>query len=194
MKMKKRILTLAVMMIMLTAVSASAQYASRIRPVIALPATCNPLNGDVVSLTTGGVTTLYHCTAANTWSVAGQNTNSTFVLPAAGILSFSTRSNIRSSADGLLTLLNTAATDFVRLNLGPIAVTHPAIAVSPAVAGQTQGIIILRADGTAQVQASLGAATNGSIIYCADCTIANPCVGGGTGAIAKRLNGVWVCN
>ena len=35
---------------------------------------------------------------------------------------------------------------------------------------------------------------NGSIIYCSDCTIANPCAGGGTGAIAKRLNGVWVCN
>lgn len=42
--------------------------------------------------------------------------------------------------------------------------------------------------------ASLPAATNGSIMYCSDCTIANPCAGGGTGAIAKRLNGAWVCN
>ena len=40
----------------------------------------------------------------------------------------------------------------------------------------------------------LRAATNGSIIYCSDCTIANPCAAGGTGAIAKRLNGAWVCN
>ncbi len=34
----------------------------------------------------------------------------------------------------------------------------------------------------------------GSMIYCSDCTIANPCAGGGNGAIAKRLNGAWVCN
>lgn len=35
---------------------------------------------------------------------------------------------------------------------------------------------------------------NSTVTYCSDCTIANPCAGGGTGAIAKRLNGVWVCN
>lgn len=35
---------------------------------------------------------------------------------------------------------------------------------------------------------------NGMIGYCSDCTIANPCAGSGTGAIAKRLNGVNVCN
>lgn len=35
---------------------------------------------------------------------------------------------------------------------------------------------------------------NGAIIYCINCTIANPCDSGGTGAIAKRLNNVWVCN
>jgi hypothetical protein len=35
---------------------------------------------------------------------------------------------------------------------------------------------------------------NGMIGFCSDCTIANPCAGGGTGAIAKRLNGVNVCN
>ena len=35
---------------------------------------------------------------------------------------------------------------------------------------------------------------DGELAYCSDCTIANPCAGGGTGAIAKRLNGVNVCN
>jgi hypothetical protein len=35
---------------------------------------------------------------------------------------------------------------------------------------------------------------NGMMGYCSDCTIANPCAGSGTGAIAKRLNGVNVCN
>jgi len=42
--------------------------------------------------------------------------------------------------------------------------------------------------------ATLGAPSNGKIVYCSDCSISNPCAGGGTGAIAKRLNGVWVCN
>lgn len=42
--------------------------------------------------------------------------------------------------------------------------------------------------------AALGVPANGTIIYCNDCTITNPCAGAGTGALAKRLNGVWVCN
>jgi hypothetical protein len=42
--------------------------------------------------------------------------------------------------------------------------------------------------------AGLGAPANGEMQYCFDCTLANPCAGGGTGAIAKRLNSVWVCN
>ena len=42
--------------------------------------------------------------------------------------------------------------------------------------------------------ASLGTPANGSFAYCTDCTIANPCAGSGTGALAKRLNSVWVCN
>jgi hypothetical protein len=42
--------------------------------------------------------------------------------------------------------------------------------------------------------ASLGAVTNGAFKYCSDCTIANPCAGGGTGAMAKGLNGAWACN
>ncbi len=35
---------------------------------------------------------------------------------------------------------------------------------------------------------------NGQSVYCPDCTIANPCAGAGSGAIAKRLNGIMVCN
>jgi hypothetical protein len=44
------------------------------------------------------------------------------------------------------------------------------------------------------VQGNLGTPANGTVIYCSDCTIANPCAAGGNGALAKRLNGVWVCN
>jgi hypothetical protein len=42
--------------------------------------------------------------------------------------------------------------------------------------------------------AALGAPANGTVNYCSDCTIASPCAGAGTGAIAKRLNGAWICN
>ena len=42
--------------------------------------------------------------------------------------------------------------------------------------------------------ANLGTPQNGTFLYCVDCVIANPCAGSGTGALAKRLNGIWVCN
>jgi hypothetical protein len=44
------------------------------------------------------------------------------------------------------------------------------------------------------VFANLGTPANGKFVYCPDCTIANPCASGGTGAFAKRLNSIWVCN
>jgi hypothetical protein len=46
------------------------------------------------------------------------------------------------------------------------------------------------------VLASLGAPTNGTMLYCSDCLLgSNPCTNvAGTGAIAKRLNGAWVCS
>jgi len=37
-------------------------------------------------------------------------------------------------------------------------------------------------------------AANGNLIFCSDCTMANPCAGSGNGAFAKRLNNIWVCN
>jgi hypothetical protein len=42
--------------------------------------------------------------------------------------------------------------------------------------------------------ANLGTPANGTMVYCADCAIANPCAGSGTGAFAKRLNSAWICN
>lgn len=47
---------------------------------------------------------------------------------------------------------------------------------------------------TATTQGNLGTVVNGQIKYCSDCTIASPCAGGGTGALAKGLNNAWVCN
>ncbi len=42
--------------------------------------------------------------------------------------------------------------------------------------------------------ADLGVQGDGTVYYCSDCTIANPCAGSGTGAYAKKTNGVWICN
>ena len=44
------------------------------------------------------------------------------------------------------------------------------------------------------VFANLGVAANGTIMYCSDCITANSCAGHGKGAIAKRINGAWICN
>ncbi len=268
--MKIRIL-IAIALISLFAVPVFPQYARRIVSVTALPALCNPLNGDVVNLTAAGPTAgIYSCTGTNTWQPAGTvgsgfvlnqgtltaqiaaistsatwnnaavtfahwysnvtntasnaassliqlqvggadrfrvqvdgdaviqkdvySTAGSFVASASGSFAFVGRSVFVSPTNGILVALNNAQTDFTRLNLGPVAVTHPGIAVSPAVGGQTQGIIIAKGDGTLAAFADLGAATNGSMIYCSNCTVANPCAGAGTGAIAKRLNGAWVCN
>jgi hypothetical protein len=40
---------------------------------------------------------------------------------------------------------------------------------------------------------SLGAAGNGTFIYCSDCNVASPCTGGGSGAWAFRSSGAWAC-
>jgi hypothetical protein len=47
---------------------------------------------------------------------------------------------------------------------------------------------------TGRTFANLGTPSNGAFAYCSDCTIANPCASGGSGALAKRLNATWVCN
>ena len=41
---------------------------------------------------------------------------------------------------------------------------------------------------------ALGTPSDGAVKYCSDCTFANPCASGGSGAIAKRLNGAWRCD
>ena len=40
----------------------------------------------------------------------------------------------------------------------------------------------------------LGSAANGTVVYCSNCQQTATCSGGGSGAIAKRINGSWVCN
>lgn len=117
----------------------------------------------------------------------------TVTVAASAGYTFNGRSKMYSGADGNLRITNNAGTGVGALILGPESTAGTAI-IPNIVGGQTQGIIIYNGNGTPVSFAELGAATNGAIIYCDDCTIASPCAGGGTGAIAKRLNGAWVCN
>lgn len=108
---------------------------------------------------------------------------------------------IRGQGAGILELMNSAGTGFTRLTFGPILSTSPAIKVSGT---ELQARVGDDSNSTGWAMryiafnttafASLGTPANGTVNYCNDCTIANPCASGGTGAIAKRLNGVWVCN
>jgi hypothetical protein len=101
------------------------------------------------------------------------------------------------------TVQGTAAQGVVNGSGGGVTLTSGAglgtgnsgdITVTPGAPGGTgsSGNLVL----TARVFANLGTppSGNGSLTFCSDCTIASPCAGGGTGALAKRLNGAWVCN
>lgn len=143
----------------------------------------------LMKLQVGGSDRLTVDKAGNT-SQAGSST-----IAQAGSYSWGGRSKVLSSADGKINMVNNAGTGFTDLTLGPaLSIAFPSIGASAAVGGKTQGILIYKGDGNFATFADLGAALNGSFIYCNDCTIANPCAGGGTGAFAKRLNGAWVCN
>lgn len=171
-----------------------AQYAYRIVPVTALPATCLPANGSVVALVSGtGSVGIYHCQALNTWTAIGTVSGS-ITLPATGGFGWTSGLTLKSAANSRAFFAISTPTDMTRFTFGPEDTYHAAIGVTAALAGQTQGIIILKGDGSTAVFSDLGAATNGSMIYCSDCTIASPCNSGGSGALAKRLNGSWVCN
>jgi len=54
------------------------------------------------------------------------------------------------------------------------------------------GSLSLEARTYAQVSAT--APPDGTLAYCSDCLVQASCAGSGTGALAKRLNGAWVCN
>jgi len=63
------------------------------------------------------------------------------------------------------------------------------------ITGSVQGITLTLPFPLTFANLSVGAPpANGSVVYCSDGTIANPVAGGGTGCLAKRLNGVWVGN
>lgn len=122
---------------------------------------------------------------------------------------FFTDANFRGVASGAAALLNTNSTGVIPNLLPDWSDTDTGIGANTGgdhvsiIAGGQEGIRVSEgtvAAGETQIQldactaANLGTPANGTFCYCSDCTIANPCAAAGTGALAKRLNGVWVCN
>lgn len=194
-----------------------AQWTQGAIPLPALPATCNPGLGSIVFDTS--TNTLYSCTATNTWRPTGATGNGfifnqgtiTANTPVwqstatwnAGAVTFEHFSiditDTASAAGSLMANFEVgSATVFSigkggSLSLGPR--TPAGIEVDfDVVGGVAQGVLLTHGDGTTVAFADLGAATNGTLIYCSDCTKATPCAGAGNGALAKRLNGAWDCD
>ena len=92
-----------------------------------------------------------------------------------------------------------AITDIAAKNTGPSWVATNSVSIVNVTAGEIVRFVGGTASGSQQIWgactfANLGTPANGTMAYCSDCTVANPCAGSGTGALAKRLNGAWVCN
>lgn len=178
------------------------------------PTVCNPLTGDVFMVSSGATAGFYRCTAVNTWtrviSLGDATLNFSPATDEAIVYNISVTGwpiifrhatatsfslSFQNSATGSLfgdgTRLNLDATgNFLIVNE---EAQNVVIANGGAITWTFQATGELRSEGV--VFASLPAApSNGAMIYCSDCTVANPCAAAGTGAIAKRLNGVWVCN
>lgn len=132
------------------------------------------------------------------WQVNGANIINiskagVFTTAAGGSIDFLGRSRYHSAADGRINFTNNALAGISRMTLGAEAVAYGAIE-PVTVGGQFNGFRFAKGDGTTVVFADLGAASNGVIVYCSDCTKATPCAGAGTGALAKRLAGAWDCD
>lgn len=132
---------------------------------ISIPATCSPTLAGITSTGTIG-------------------SGATFI-GAVGLASATSYGFLGGTNDGMFTIgagnvsWATSGTERLRLTTSQL---------------QLLGSNFLLFWGTGVTAASLGTPANGNIIYCSDCTIANPCAGGGSGALAKRLNATWVCN
>lgn len=142
----------------------------------------------------------------------------------AGTVAFGgTKSKITSTVDGTLLLSNNAVTDLSLIQLGGTTSSFPAIKRSTTNAqirladdsgytGLVAGAIGIGSGSPASgailftptVFASLGTPTNGTILYCSDCTVTTAatcpatqascvCAASGAGAFARRINGAWYC-
>lgn len=149
------------------------------------------------ALISGGVGTI------SAWGKIGLTTHISGTLAAAnggtGLASYTTGDMLYASAANALAARAAVATGSVLASAG--VGTAPAYDSSPRL---TTGVYIGSADPgtpltgslyfTGVAFASLGTPTNGTVVYCTDCTKATPCAGASNGALAKRLNGAWDCD
>ncbi|TSA53233.1 MAG: hypothetical protein D4R44_04060 [Actinobacteria bacterium] len=159
-----------------------------------------PTSGDrIVNLNYGTVTGFVY-----PFYMTGSATTGTVLLV--------TNTNAGGNADAMIELSTTSVTGgdaYIRMGNGTTSwaagldndsatdvyvISNSASAGSSNAVSFATGTLLGQMTLTGQTFANIGTPANGTIAYCSDCTIANPCVGGGTGAIGKRLNGVWVCN
>lgn len=144
----------------------------------------------------GGLTNTFYWADSNT-AIKGDNGSnfmqfryyrngtSGFEFYDTGTSAIAARVLLAASAVNYPTLQNSATTSAVTLSAAGLD-SDISLSLAPKGNGKLQiGAVTF---------ANLGTPSNGAFIYCSDCTIANPCAGSGTGAFAKRLNGVWVCN
>jgi len=107
---------ISLMMFVSLEVVANAQYATRIVPRATAPAQCSPGNGDVYYNTT--TDTLMSCTAANTWSPAGQAAGDVLTLVDLIV------SDQITSTQGAITVSAPAFTSTSTWNAGAVTFTH----------------------------------------------------------------------
>jgi hypothetical protein len=118
----------------------------------------------------------------------------TFNAQAAGSFFWTTRSIFMAPADGQVTVTNNAGTAGFLLDGATDGVLKVRNRAGTAGTGTVDYGNKISATGFVFANIAAVLTANGDMAYCSDCTLANPCAGGGSGALAKRLNGVNVCN
>lgn len=128
-------------------------------------------------------TTGFYQSAANTY---------TWVSGGVNYWSQSANRTAMSNADvfGWSSTANSAGT----LDVNLVRASPGVLAVGTGAGGTGGTLLLTTTTYTAVAFAALGTPGNGTVEYCNDCTVVATCAGSGTGAIAKRLNGAWVCN
>lgn len=150
--------------------------------------TASAANSRLIDLRVGGANRFYVEAAGATFSEGG-------FLAGGGVSnSWNGRVRLNSPADGIFGARTWAGAALTRLIFGG-ATTADYGGIEPITVGaQFNGFRFVQADGTTVVFAELGAAANGTMVYCSDCTKATPCAAAGPGALAVRLAGAWDCN
>lgn len=182
----KRLLVFAISICLVMAIAgpvAGQVPTYQIRYGAALPAVCTPGTGDIFYVNAGATLGLYQCTAANTWTAVGSQGTGNIFLGGNGAVGAPT-----------FAFASDATTGLYRVGAGQVGVAIAGALTTTFSAASITMAAGVRLDMAGVAFAALGAPGNGQFVFCSDCTVASPCAGGGTGALAKRLNGAWVCN